>query len=98
MAGRAGSVRVVAVCIGLAGLTAVSFAMGHRWASRELDPRGEKAGRAAVAALAEPNELVRAAGLAPILSRMQLAQLDAIVGAYEAALTNVGPGSVALEL
>src|SRR5262245_14602537 len=72
--------------------------MGHLWASRTLDPQGEEAGRAVAAALAEPNELVRAAGLVPILLRLRAGQLDAIVGAYEATFPSVGPGSVALEL
>jgi hypothetical protein len=98
MAGQGGSVRLFAVGIGLAGLAAVSFGMGHRFASRELDPQGEKGRFAATAALAEPNELVRAAGLLPILSRLRPDELDAIVGAYEATFTSVGPGSVAMEL
>ena len=90
--------RLFAVCIGLAGLTAASFGMGHRFASRELDRQAEKVGPAATAALAEPNELVRAAGLVPVLLRLRADHLDAIVGAYEATFTSVGPGSVAMEL
>lgn len=90
--------RAIAICIGLVGLTAVAFGMGHRWALSERDPQGEKASRAVAAALAEPNELVRATGLGPILSRLRAEQLDAVVGAYEATFTGVGPGSAALEL
>ena len=49
-------------------------------------------------ALANPNELERTAGLAPILASLDAENLDAIVGAYEATFTNVGPGAVAVEL
>lgn len=85
--------RVFAICIGLAGLAAVSFGVGHHWA-RQRDP-----GPAVVAALAEPNELVRAAGLVPVLLPLRRQQLDAVVGAYEASMRRgVVPGSVALEL
>lgn len=83
----------IGIAIGLAGLTTLSFLMGQRWASQASHP-----GPATAAVLAEPNELLRAAGLVPILSSLRAEQLDAIVGAYEATFDGMGPGSVAPEL
>jgi hypothetical protein len=94
-------VRAFVLWIGLASLAAASFALGHRWASREPlpgDVDSEPLASAVGAVLAEPNELARAAGLVPILAPLRKRDLDAVVSAYEATFTSVGPGSVALEL
>lgn len=95
--------RVFVVGFGLAVLAAASYGLGHRWGSREVAPIGdldaEPLATAVGAALAEPNELARAGGLVPILMRLRTPRdLDAVVSAYEATFTSVGPGSVALDL
>jgi hypothetical protein len=86
--------------IGATALIAAAFALGYYVGL----PGGLRAGGDASdvesvrTALANPNELERTAGLAPILASLDARNLDAIVGAYEATFTNVGPGAVAVEL
>lgn len=92
--------RTIAVIGGVA-LIALAFALGT-YVARPDVPRaaldGSEAASAVRAALLKPNELERAADLAPILTTLDARNLDAVVGAYEATFTSVGPGSVAMEL
>jgi hypothetical protein len=85
----------------IGGVVLIAFGLGYTMARPDapgtaVDP--SQAGSAVRAALQKPNELERAAGLAPYLATLDASHLDAVVGAYEATFTSVGPGSVALEM
>ncbi|HXK22779.1 MAG TPA: hypothetical protein VMS55_08915 [Myxococcota bacterium] len=90
--------RLVAV---IAAVALIAFGLGYllgrprAWTAPN-DPNELTA--AVRVALAKPNELDRAADLAPILASLDARNLDAVVGAYEATLTSVGPGEVAMEM
>jgi len=87
--------------IGSVALIAAAFGLGYRAAHPDAghsEADGSGAASAVRAALAQPNEIERAAGLAPILVSLDAQHLDAIVAAYEATFTSVGPGAVAMEM
>jgi len=101
---QSGSARLMAVGVGLVALIASTYGVAYLLGSRGLvggfsSSPSEAALVAAVrSALAEPNQLTRAAELLPGLEALGPRDLAAVVSAFEDTFVSVGPGSVALEL
>jgi len=83
-------------------LVIAAFALGHSLGVRGLRSPPPLSGDSLVVAvrevLAEPNELRRGEGLAPLLQSVQAADLESVAGVYEETFPGLGPGKVAMQL
>ena len=88
--------KIASRVLGLCAVAAAAGGLGYLTAARGGSP--DRPPEDVAAALAEPDELERAAGLIPVLASLDADDLDAVVDAYEATFVSVGPGEIALEL
>jgi len=81
--------------LGLIALAVAAFALGKHWAARGPGGAPDEVVRSA---LSDPDPIARAASLVPVLRHLDLSQIGAVKGVYEATFAAGGPGSTAIAL